>query len=64
MCALCTGSNNEFCSTSDNYAGYAGAFDCVSNGVGQLTFTRHDIFEIMNGDVNASASVSIDLMIC
>jgi len=56
VCALCTGSNNEFCSTSDNYAGYAGAFDCVSNGVGQLTFTRHDIFEIMNGDVNASAS--------
>lgn len=47
VCELCTGQNEEFCTTSDRYAGYDGAFKCVADGLGQITFLRHDTIELM-----------------
>lgn len=54
MCDQCTGRNEEFCSTSDDYAGYDGAFKCVANGNGQLTFLRHDTIAQMTTPDNSS----------
>ncbi|XP_059175482.1 melanotransferrin-like isoform X2 [Physella acuta] len=47
VCKLCTGQNEEFCTTSDRYGGYDGAFKCVADGNGQITFLRHDTIELM-----------------
>nr|KAI8756219.1 melanotransferrin-like isoform X1 [Biomphalaria glabrata] len=62
VCELCTGQNKEFCSTSDTFAGYDGAFRCVAEGKGQLAFVRHDIFDIMKSLVNNSetSGISVD----
>ena len=57
VCELCSGHNAEHCTTSDNYAGYDGAFRCVQEGAGQLTFIRHDTIEMMLEDgVNGSSA--------
>ncbi|XP_055863595.1 melanotransferrin-like isoform X1 [Biomphalaria glabrata] len=62
VCELCTGQNEEFCSTSDTFAGYDGAFRCVAEGKGQLAYVRHDIFDIMQSLVNNSetSGISVD----
>uniref|UniRef100_A0A0B7BCZ5 Transferrin-like domain-containing protein n=1 Tax=Arion vulgaris TaxID=1028688 RepID=A0A0B7BCZ5_9EUPU len=52
VCNMCTGKNEEFCATSDDYAGYDGAFKCVADGKGQLTFLRHDTIELMSSSAN------------
>ncbi|KAH9500928.1 hypothetical protein Btru_069227 [Bulinus truncatus] len=54
VCELCAGQNEEFCTTSDLYAGYDGAFRCVAESKGQLAFVRHDIFEIVQSLSNNS----------
>jgi melanoma-associated antigen p97 len=57
VCDLCSGKNEEFCATSDDYAGYDGAFKCVAAGNGQLTFLRHDTIAQMTGpDMNNNQS--------
>uniref|UniRef100_A0A2C9M3H2 Transferrin-like domain-containing protein n=1 Tax=Biomphalaria glabrata TaxID=6526 RepID=A0A2C9M3H2_BIOGL len=62
VCELCTGQNEGFCSTSDTFAGYDGAFRCVAEGKGQLAFVRHDIFDIIQSLANNSeiSSISVD----
>ncbi|GFR78055.1 melanotransferrin-like [Elysia marginata] len=47
VCRLCGGYNEEFCTTSDLYAGYDGSFRCVAEGSGHLTFVRHDTIDLM-----------------
>ncbi|KAK6177967.1 hypothetical protein SNE40_012821 [Patella caerulea] len=42
VCHLCNGVGEERCSTSDPTGGYDGAFRCVAEGRGDLTFLRHD----------------------
>ncbi|KAK7109961.1 melanotransferrin-like [Littorina saxatilis] len=42
VCKLCNGQNEEFCTTSDKRAGFDGAFRCVADQAGDLTFLRHD----------------------
>ncbi|KAL8576233.1 hypothetical protein ACOMHN_006156 [Nucella lapillus] len=53
VCKLCTGQNEEFCTTSDKRAGFDGAFRCVAEGSGDLTFLRHDtIFQMTDPVMN------------
>ncbi|XP_021352485.1 melanotransferrin-like isoform X1 [Mizuhopecten yessoensis] len=47
ICKLCTGVLEERCSTSDPYAGYDGAFNCLKSGQGDVAFLRHDTVEMM-----------------
>ncbi|CAG5129094.1 unnamed protein product, partial [Candidula unifasciata] len=54
VCDQCTGKNEEFCATSDEYAGYDGAFKCVADGNGQLTFLRHDTIIQMTSPENSN----------
>ncbi|XP_055863479.1 melanotransferrin-like [Biomphalaria glabrata] len=61
VCELCTGQNEEFCTTSDTFAGYDGAFRCVAEGKGQLAFVRHDIFDIIQSLANNSEISSINV---
>lgn len=51
VCELCTGQNEEFCTTSDKSAGFDGAFRCVADGRGDLTFVRHDTVRQMTDPV-------------
>lgn len=51
VCKLCTGQNEEFCTTSDSRAGFDGAFRCVAEGAGDLTFLRHDTIQQMTDPV-------------
>lgn len=47
VCELCTGHNDEYCATSDPSAGFDGAFRCVADERGDLTFVRHDTIDLM-----------------
>lgn len=51
VCELCTGHNEEFCGTSDSSAGFDGAFRCVADGRGDLTFLRHDTVDMMTDPI-------------
>ena len=51
VCKLCTGQNKEFCTTSDKRAGFDGAFRCVAERAGDLTFLRHDTVQMMTDPV-------------
>ncbi|KAH9500931.1 hypothetical protein Btru_069230 [Bulinus truncatus] len=61
VCELCTGQNEEFCTTSDLFAGYDGAFRCVADSKGQMAFVRHDIFDIVQSLSNNSMLPSISV---
>ncbi|XP_025096209.1 melanotransferrin-like [Pomacea canaliculata] len=47
VCELCSGQNEEFCTTSDTSGGFDGAFRCLAEGRGDLTFLRHDTIQLM-----------------
>lgn len=42
ICELCSGFLEKKCSTDDPFAGYDGAFKCMSEDAGDVAFLRHD----------------------
>ncbi|CAH1784042.1 unnamed protein product [Owenia fusiformis] len=58
VCNLCVGQGEDYCSTNDPFAGYQGAFECVSSGAGDIAFLRENTIEQMtknsSGNVNPS----------
>lgn len=47
ICKNCQGSPGEYCTSQDPFAGYVGAFDCMSSGKGDVAFVRHFTPDIM-----------------
>lgn len=45
VCKNCKGTGEEFCSLNDPYAGYPGAFQCMSSRDGDVAFVRHTTIE-------------------
>ncbi|XP_072469736.1 lactotransferrin-like [Notamacropus eugenii] len=43
LCSLCAGKGSDKCSCSDKepYFGYSGAFKCLKDGVGDVSFVKH-----------------------
>ena len=64
VCKLCTGQNNEFCTTSDKRAGFDGAFRCVAERAGDLTFLRHDTVQMMTDPVLNPGTTYIPAVCC
>lgn len=48
MCELCAGQKGTYCSGSDPYANFDGAFQCLVNG-GEVAFLKHTTFDEMSG---------------
>ncbi|RUS73301.1 hypothetical protein EGW08_018930 [Elysia chlorotica] len=56
VCKLCGSTDGQKCTTSDIYAGYDGAFRCLAEGGGDLTFVRHDTIDSMTRSGNSTGS--------
>ncbi|XP_074163751.1 serotransferrin-like isoform X2 [Sminthopsis crassicaudata] len=43
LCSLCAGKGSDKCACSDRepYFGYSGAFQCLKDGVGEVSFVKH-----------------------
>ncbi|XP_013386136.1 melanotransferrin-like [Lingula anatina] len=41
VCSLCQGRGSDFCMSSDPFGGFAGAFQCLASGRGDVAFLRH-----------------------
>ncbi|KAL1782087.1 inhibitor of carbonic anhydrase [Sigmodon hispidus] len=50
LCQLCAGNGEDkcACSSSEPYFGYSGAFKCLQDGAGDVSFVKHlTVFEVM-----------------
>lgn len=59
ICELCSGFLEKKCSTDDPFAGYDGAFKCMSSDAGDVAFLRHDTVSLMAMNSTYRPEVSV-----
>jgi len=64
VCNNCKGKIPERCTVNDPYADYRGAYDCVSNGDGDVAFVRHTTIEQAIAFGNTSLTADDFELIC